>query len=53
MEKLYSVLCHYTDIWYGRMCYLTLENVTKEEAERFVASKENCGDFYEIIEVKK
>ena len=24
----------------------------KEEAERFVASKENCGDFYEIIEVK-
>lgn len=53
MEKLYDVVCQYSDMLLGNVSYYALENVSKEKAEKFVESKKHTLDTYKIVEVKQ
>ncbi|CAH1066751.1 Uncharacterised protein [Acinetobacter phage MD-2021a] len=53
MEKLYNVVCQYSDIFLGNISFYALEKVSKGKAEKFIESKKYETGTYEIIEVKK
>lgn len=53
MEKLYNVVCEYSDIFLGNISFYALEKVSKEKAEKFVESKKHTLDTYKIVEVKQ